>query len=308
MRLAVPDLISPSYFPAIAAIQLGLVTQEGIDLDLELVFPVTRAADLLREGQLDFLVGAAHMALSSGQDSPIQLLAAVSKRTYWFLVVRPDLVSPKRSLLDLRSVRIGAAPGPDLALRQLLLESGIDTADADITIGPVPAADNNSVSFGVTAARALADGTIDAFWANGMGAEVAVRDEVGVVLLDARRHVGVPDVGGFTFPALMATTEAIHRSPDAAAAVVRALVRAQNLLRCEPERAAEAAQPLFPPRERDLIAELVRRDAPFYDPRINPEEISRLSDFSARSGWAHDRRAYDELVCLDMCALWSSSS
>ena len=48
------------------------------------------------------------------------------------------------------------------------------------------------VSFGVTAAQALADGRLDGFWANGMGAEVAVRRGVGTIVLDMRRGEGPP--------------------------------------------------------------------------------------------------------------------
>ena len=42
MRIAVPDLISNSYFPAIAALELGFFESEGLDAELELVFPVPR--------------------------------------------------------------------------------------------------------------------------------------------------------------------------------------------------------------------------------------------------------------------------
>ena len=34
MKLAVPDMISNSYFPAIAAIELGCFAQEGLDVSL----------------------------------------------------------------------------------------------------------------------------------------------------------------------------------------------------------------------------------------------------------------------------------
>ena len=37
MKLAVPDMISNSYFPAIAAIELGCFKQEGIDVELEMI-------------------------------------------------------------------------------------------------------------------------------------------------------------------------------------------------------------------------------------------------------------------------------
>ena len=42
MKLAVPDMISNSYFPAIAAIELGCFKQEGLDVSLELIFPVDK--------------------------------------------------------------------------------------------------------------------------------------------------------------------------------------------------------------------------------------------------------------------------
>ena len=35
MKLAVPDLISNSYFPAVAAVELGLFAKQGLDVSLE---------------------------------------------------------------------------------------------------------------------------------------------------------------------------------------------------------------------------------------------------------------------------------
>jgi len=46
------------------------------------------------------------------------------------------------------------------------------------------------VNFGLTAAKALEDGLIDSFWANGMGTEVAVRSGAGKIVLDIRRGDG----------------------------------------------------------------------------------------------------------------------
>jgi acetyl esterase len=44
LRVAIPDLISPSYFPAIAAVELGCFKQQGFDAELSLLYPVTNAA------------------------------------------------------------------------------------------------------------------------------------------------------------------------------------------------------------------------------------------------------------------------
>jgi hypothetical protein len=60
MRLAVPDLVSNSYFPAIAAVELGFMREEGLDVELDLLFPVTDAVAALRDGAIDFLAGSAH--------------------------------------------------------------------------------------------------------------------------------------------------------------------------------------------------------------------------------------------------------
>ncbi len=57
LRVAIPDLVSPSYFPAIAAVELGFFKKEGLDATIELLFPVTRTYEELRDGRLDFVAG-----------------------------------------------------------------------------------------------------------------------------------------------------------------------------------------------------------------------------------------------------------
>ena len=68
MKLAVPDMISNSYFPAIAAIELGCFKQEGLDVELELIFPVDKSYAALRDGVLallDALPVALHQELGA---------------------------------------------------------------------------------------------------------------------------------------------------------------------------------------------------------------------------------------------------
>ena len=55
MKLAVPDMISNSYFPAIAAIELGCFKREGLDISLELIYPVDKCYAALRDGTVDFV-------------------------------------------------------------------------------------------------------------------------------------------------------------------------------------------------------------------------------------------------------------
>jgi ABC-type nitrate/sulfonate/bicarbonate transport system substrate-binding protein len=305
MRIAVPDLISPSYFPAIAAVDLGIAAEEGLELDLELLFPVTTAMQALRDGRLDFVAGAAHATLTAfPRWRGVKLLAALARHMYWFLVLRSDLGATRGDIAAVKGLRIGAAPGVDLGLRAMLREAGIDPARDRVQIGPVPGAVGDTVSFGVTAARALEEGLLDGFWANGMGAEVAVRRGTGTVVVDVRRGDGPAAARDFTFPALVATDETIARKPDAAAAAIRAVVRTQRWLREAPERASEVGRRLFPPEEAELISELVARDAPFYDPVITPATVTRMNAFAMSVDLLPERVSYEQVVATGLAHLW----
>lgn len=287
MHLAVPDLISNSYFPAIAAAELGYFHAEGLDVDLELRFPVTDAAAALQDGQIDLLAGAAHAPLVADPAfSDLRLLAALSRNTYWFLVVHPDLPIDRTTLASMSDVTIGAAPGVDLALRQVFADLGVDTETSSIRIAPVPGAAGGGVSFGVTAADALDQGLIDGFWANGMGTEVAVRRGAKVVL-DARRDT--PPVTGYTFPALMAHRRTVEETPEVARAAVRAIMRAHRELRADLSLATKVGEALFPELEASLIATLIGRDLPFYDHRISNDAVASLQSFAAARGLSQEQ-------------------
>lgn len=305
LRVALPDLISPSYFPAIAAVELGFFRREGLDATIELLFPVTRTYEELREGRLDFVAGAAHAPLYAFPNwKGCKLLAALSQHMYWFLVLRKDLGARRGDLAAVKGLRIGAAPGPVDGLKRMLIESGIDP-ERDVKIGPVPGSAEAGASFGVAAARALEEGKLDGFWANGMGAEVAVRSGSGTLVLDARRGDGPAAARDYTFAAFVTTQEKIERQPALVESAVRALVGAQQALRRDPGRATEAARRLFPATEAGLIAELIRRDAPFYDAAISTRSVDALNRFARDLGILTATPAYDQVVASAFRHLWN---
>src|SRR6202162_6561794 len=111
MKLAIPDLISNSYFPALAAAELGFFARQGIEVSAELIFPVDRAYEALRDGEVDFVAGAAHGALAAFPAwRGVKLLGALAQGMYWFLVMRADLGIGRGDLHDLKGLRRGAAP------------------------------------------------------------------------------------------------------------------------------------------------------------------------------------------------------
>ena len=306
LRIAIPDMVSPSYFPAIAAVELGYFGKEGLEATIELLFPVTKTYEALRDGRLDFVSGAAHAALYAFRDwAGCKLLCALSQNMYWFLVVRRDLGIGRGDLRALKGLRIGAAPGPADGLKRMLVDSGIDP-EREVYIAPVPA--TAGVSFGLAAARALEKGAVDGFWANGMAAEIALRGGFGALVIDARRGDGPKASQHYTFPALVTTQKWIDRNPETVAAALRAVVAAQTALKCDPSLAAAAAKRHFPAAELALIPELVRRDAPYYDPKISRETVAFLDTFARATGLLSGAPAYDQVVATQFVTLWSGAS
>ena len=111
MKLAIPDLVSNSYFTALAAAELGHFARHGLEIEAELIFPVDRAYQAMRDGEYDFVAGAAHGALAAFPGwRGCKLLGALAQGMYWFLVMRADLNIARGDLAALKGRRIGAAP------------------------------------------------------------------------------------------------------------------------------------------------------------------------------------------------------
>jgi NitT/TauT family transport system substrate-binding protein len=306
MKLAVPDLISSSYFPAVAAAELGFYRREGIDVALELIFPVDKAYRALRDGAVDFVGGSAHSALAAfPQWAGAKLLCAQGQGMYWFLVMHSDL-KPKRGDIGIVKGRsIGAAPWVEMGLRRLLQEAGVDLARDGVTVAPVPGSLAAGVNFGVAAARALEERKIDGFWANGMGAEVAVRRGVGTVVLDVRRGDGPKPCFNYTMASVATTDRLIQDRPDAAAAAIRAIVKTHAALRDNVALATDVGGRLFPPTEAELIAELIRRDLPFYKASISPSFVADMNRFAQDLGLLAGSAPYNHVVATQFTALWA---
>jgi NitT/TauT family transport system substrate-binding protein len=305
MKLAVPDMISNSYFPAEAAVELGFFKAEGLDVALELIFPVDRAYAALRDGAVDFVGGSAHSALAAFPGfAGAKLICAQAQGMYWFLVMHADLGVRRGEIAAVKGRSIGAAPWVDKGLRGLLIAAGIDLERDNVKIAPVPGSLNAGVNFGVTAAKALEERKIDGFWANGMGAEVALRRGVGTVVLDVRRGDGPKPCFNYTAATIATTDALIARAPETAAAAVRAIGKTQAALKADVARAGAVGRKLFPPSEAELIIELIRRDLPYYDASLSPAFVASMSEFARRDGILQDDLSYEAVVATQFAPLW----
>ena len=219
--------------------------------------------------------------------------------------MRADLDAARGDAGALRGLRLTAAEGPDLAFKATLRSAGLDP-ERDVEIVELPGANDRHVSFGVFAAEALASGVIDGFWANAMGAETAVSAGVGKIHIDVRRGDDPDGARFFTFAGLVTTDDFIAREPEQIDAAVRAIVKAQRALRADPALAREVGTRKFPPDSAALIAAVIERDAPFYDPVITEERVARLNDFAQSIGHLTGPVPYEQVVAMRCRPLWTA--
>jgi NitT/TauT family transport system substrate-binding protein len=304
-RLVVADLDSPSYFVATAAVELGFFREEGIAAEVEHAYGALNGPERLRSGEVHFLGGPAYMATRAYPGwQGVKLLCALAQYSYWFLAVRADLDVERGDLAALKGLRISASTAfPEVGLRHLLKQSGIDLERDKVSIVPMPKTEDENLKYRV-GVDALAQNIADAYWGNGM--RLALGEKLGVakVHLDLRRGDGPPGARFYNFPALTTTERLIEEHPDVAAGAVRAVVKAQKALRADPSRATAIGERLFAPEAAALIAGLIARDAPFYDPTISPEAVDGINKFAITNGLLTEPIVYDRLVATQFRDLW----
>jgi NitT/TauT family transport system substrate-binding protein len=304
MRIAAVDLVSNTCFPALAADELGFFRDEGVDARIELVSAMgsTRA---LKNGEADAMIaGSVHDVLTEFDHwEGAKIAVALSQGTPWLLTVRADLDAARGDAEALRGLTFTAAEGPDLAFKQVLRAAGLDP-DKDLSIIDLPGSKDRHVSFGVFAAQALKDGLIDGFWANAMGAETALTSGVGKIHIDVRRGDDPAETRFFTFAGLVVADGFIAREPASVDAAVRAIVRAQKALREDPELARKVGEGKFPPESTALIADIVARDAEFYDPAISVSAVEKLNAFAQSIGHIDRPVPYENVVAMRCRELW----
>jgi NitT/TauT family transport system substrate-binding protein len=301
MRLTVADAISPSYFVAIAAVQLGFFRQEGVDM--EFVFAPPNPSQALKDGAIDFFGGSPYTGLRTfhGWRGGV-LLCALSHYTYWFLAVRSDVKCERGDVSAVKGLRLSASADPGLTMKRLLEEAGIDLRRDNVRIVPSPR--RTSPNWAWDGVDAIEQGIADGYWGNGLRADLGVKRGIAKILLDVRRGDGPPAARHWTFPALATTERLVKERPDIAPRAVRAIVKTQRALRADPQLAVKAAQRLFPAEEASLIADEVARDAPFYNPTISEEMVAHISRFAREIGALEGEVRYGELVATQFAGLW----
>jgi len=307
LRLTTADMDSPSYFVATAAVDLGFFKQEGLDVEYAYMTGPEGEKALL-EGTVHFLGGpACNLPMTFPEWKNVKIVCALAQYAYWFLCVRKDLNAKKGDVSAVKGLRIATSlRGPGRVLEYLLRQSGVDLKRDNVRLVDTPTALGEKGWLGSSGIRAIQQGIADAYWGNGMRAELGVTCGIATVLLDIRRGDGPPRARHYNFPGLSTTERLIREQPEVAAAAVRAIIRTQKALKADPSLATEVGRRMFPPEEADLIARLIERDAPFYDPNISQEAVDGVNQLSLALGLTKQPATYDQIVAPQFRDLWKT--
>ena len=211
MKLAVPDMISNSYFPRgrggrARILRAGRARRRArVDLSgRQGLRGTARRCGRFRRRIGAF--GAGGLPEMAGRQAPLRASAG-------HVLVPGDARGfrcPARRHRCRQGRRIGAAPWVEMGLR------GCSSRPASIRharASPSRRCRARSAPASISASpprKALEERKIDGFWANGMGAEVAVRRGVGTIVLDIRRGDGPKACFNYTMASLAAADRLIE--------------------------------------------------------------------------------------------------
>src|SRR5262249_36863105 len=128
---------------------------------------------------------------------------------------------------------------------------------------------------------------------------------IASIVLDVRRGDGPKECFGYTMGAIATTDGLIARSPEAAAGVVRAIVRTQAMLRQDIAYATTVGRALFPSLDGQLIAAVVKRALPFYSPAISEQSVASMNRYCCETGMLQEDAPYWGVVAAEFSGLWN---
>ncbi len=118
MRIAVPDFVSSTFFPLVAAKALSIFEEEGQDVEI-VHSNALKAVESLRDGAVDFSAGPAHAPMMFFPEwRGVKLVAAISQGTPWMLVMKSGLAK-RGEIAAVKGRRIAANGGPDLIFKHI---------------------------------------------------------------------------------------------------------------------------------------------------------------------------------------------
>ncbi|MBI2201108.1 MAG: ABC transporter substrate-binding protein [Armatimonadetes bacterium] len=275
--------------PVYIAEAAGFMGEEGIDLELIEVDSGALGIAALVAGQVEFFDADPFQAVQlRRQGKQIMFIYNLTKRVTLDMVMHPDVARARgisRSMpiqqrfAALRGLRLGVTrPGAatDVYMRYYLKRAGLNPdRDAQIV----------SVGGGGPLLAALRTRQIDAFHLSAPTPYLAERDGFGVVVIKGSAG-DVPELDNFLYTGISVHNVYANRNPDVLRRWIRAVNKANQLMRRDQAAAITHLRKYFPRTEPDVMALALREIIPALseDGRMSEQMMEKHLQFMLDDG------------------------
>lgn len=290
-------------FPIYVAQQLKLFEKHGVEA--ELVFGTgIQVANILISGSADFGAFAIEHGVavtSKGQD--VKLLVVTLTRPPFSVIARNEVPTPNagkpypQMLTDLKGLKIGiSTPGAstDVTLRFLLREAGLDP-QKDVTIVPV--------GDPTTALAGLKNGVIDANMSVEPTQTAAVNGlKIAKHILNIEAGEGPELFKEFAYNGVFARGATLKEKPQAARAVVAAIVEAEQMIQ-NPNRLDDmmkVAQAYMRGVDAELLRTYLQTYRKNFGPVATPKAIANISEMLLAGKLIAQPVSWSQVVAQDL--------
>ncbi|MDR7480953.1 MAG: ABC transporter substrate-binding protein [Armatimonadota bacterium] len=275
--------------PVYIAEAAGFMAEEGIDLELTEVDSGALGIAALVSGQAQFFDADPFQAIQlRRQGRQILFVYNLTKRVTLDLVMHPEVTRQRnvsrqtplpQRLAALRGLRLGITrPGAatDVYMRYYLKRAGLDPdRDAQLL----------SIGGGAGLLAALRTRQIDAFHLSAPTPYVAEREGFGVVVIKASAG-DVPELDNFLYTGVSVHNVYANKNPDVVRRWVRAVIKANQLMRRDQAAAVQHLRKHFPRTDPAVLALALREMLPALseDGSMSEQMMQKHIDFMYDTG------------------------
>jgi NitT/TauT family transport system substrate-binding protein len=265
VQVVIPDAHNLQHLAFWVALGAGHFHDEGIDIDLAIPDTPGEARKLLdgASAQAAVLPPPLYLQLV-GDEAPWRLVANLMQNDGINLIVRASIARARKlstslplveRLRALKGLKLGVAPGPRTRLAALFSSVGLK---AEEIVEPV-------ILMGQEQNGAFADKRVDLLFAHTPFLERALVEQDAVMLVNQSAGE-VPRLASRQIHALWVRERFAQEKPDVVRRLVRAIARAERLVRSDAEATVRAILTAQPGADEKLVRKLVE----LYRPAIPP--------------------------------------
>jgi NitT/TauT family transport system substrate-binding protein len=291
-----------SFSPPFIARELGYFDAEGIDAEIIETTSGNQIISSLLGGSADVVTaGFANPSILASQAMSVKHLAGMVMAAEYAIVVRPNIDVPpddlKALVAALKGKRIGVnslGTGADNFISGILVEQGVG---ADWVV-------RAAVGAGGSAIAALRAGGIDAIITYEPDLTQIVKAGLGKIAVDLRNTKSGTVFARMPGTSLQATTGWVQNNPKLAAGVVRAIVRAVDTLRNDPETSVKTLSRLYPSMDSDTVNSMYNGMRGIFSSEIPKDLFKLAADVYLQHGTIKRLVPYEEVVAAEFAPLW----